>query len=168
MTRVRSGLLVVALSALAPLGIGVPIASATDEQTCAALDQMSKAVDDPANNGPVITEALTYLRGENPAFYGPDRQIVAIGDAQEMWSRQRDAVRGNLDAVADPTVRTQVTSFADGLDGAISLAGTWIAATPEVRSSPDITERGSAVGGQIFDGGNNFHVQLNICNGGPR
>ena len=21
---------------------------------------------------------------------------------------------------------------------------------------------------QVFDGGNNFHVQLNICNGGPR
>ncbi|SKU35377.1 Uncharacterised protein [Mycobacteroides abscessus subsp. abscessus] len=37
-----------------------------------------------------------------------------------------------------------------------------------MRSSPEIIDRGGAVGGLLFDGTNNFHVLANICNGGRR
>lgn len=135
---VRSGLLtrlVLASCALVPLGAGVPVANA-DESTCAAIDQMSKVVDDPANNGPVVTEALMYLRADNPAYSGLDRQVEVISEARDMWGRNNDAVRANLDGVTEPGARQQLTAYADGLSGAYDLAGAWLAATPEVRSSP--------------------------------
>ncbi|EIV22587.1 hypothetical protein I544_1035 [Mycobacteroides abscessus subsp. bolletii 103] len=153
--------------ALVPLGAGVPVANA-DESTCAAIDQMSKVVDDPANNGPVVTEALMYLRADNPAYSGLDRQVEVISEARDMWGRNNDAVRANLDGVTEPGARQQLTAYADGLSGAYDLAGAWLAATPEVRSSPEIIDRGGAVGGLLFDGTNNFHVLANICNGGRR
>ncbi|ETZ74156.1 hypothetical protein L835_1238 [Mycobacteroides abscessus MAB_110811_1470] len=153
--------------ALVPLGAGVPVANA-DESTCAAIDQMSKVVDDPANNGPVVTEALMYLRADNPAYSGLDRQVEVISEARDMWGRNNDAVRANLDGVTEPGARQQLTAYADGLSGAYDLAGAWLAATPEVRSSPEIIDRGGAVGGLLFDGTNNFHVLSNICNGGRR
>lgn len=165
MAWVRSGLLAVVAGTLIPLGAGLPVASA-DESTCAAIDQMSKAVDDPANNGPIVTEALMYLRGDNPAYSGLDRQIEAVGQARDMWGRVNDGVRANLDGVAEPGARQQLTAYADGLTGAYDLSGTWLASTPEVRSSPEIIDRGGAVGGLLFDGVNNFHVLANICNGG--
>ncbi|CPU30466.1 Hypothetical protein ERS075553_02962 [Mycobacteroides abscessus] len=167
---VRSGLLtrlVLASCALVPLGAGVPVANA-DESTCAAIDQMSKVVDDPANNGPVVTEALMYLRADNPAYSGLDRQVEVISEARDMWGRNNDAVRANLDGVTEPGARQQLTAYADGLSGAYDLAGAWLAATPQVRSSPEIIDRGGAVGGLLFDGTNNFHVLSNICNGGRR
>ncbi|MFA4082895.1 hypothetical protein ONA92_14425 [Mycobacteroides salmoniphilum] len=165
---VRSGLLaLLALvsCALVSFGAGAPVASA-EESTCAAIDQMSKAVDDPANNGPIVTEALMYIRGDNPAYSGLDRQFEAIGQARDMWGRANDGVRANLDGVTEPGARQQLTAYADGLSGAYDLAGAWLAATPEVRSSPEIIDRGAAVGGLLFDGVNNFHVLANICNGG--
>ncbi|TDZ82998.1 hypothetical protein DE4585_01792 [Mycobacteroides salmoniphilum] len=165
---VRSGLLarlVLVSCALIPFGAGIPVASA-EESTCAAIDQMSKAVDDPANNGPIVTEALMYIRGDNPAYSGLDRQVEAIGQARDMWGRANDGVRANLDGVTEPGARQQLTAYADGLSGAYDLAGAWLAATPEVRSSPEIIDRGAAVGGLLFDGVNNFHVLANICNGG--
>lgn len=134
---VRSGLLtqlVLASCAVVPLGVGVPVAHA-DESTCAAIDQMSKVVDDPANNGPVVTEALMYLRADNPAYSGLDRQVEVISEARDMWGRNNDAVRANLDGITEPGARQQLTAYADGLTGAYDLAGTWLAATP-VRSSP--------------------------------
>ncbi|EIU53140.1 hypothetical protein MA6G0728S_3362 [Mycobacteroides abscessus 6G-0728-S] len=129
---------------------------------------MSKVVDDPANNGPVVTEALMYLRADNPAYSGLDRQVEVISEARDMWGRNNDAVRANLDGVTEPGARQQLTAYADGLSGAYDLAGAWLAATPEVRSSPEIIDRGGAVGGLLFDGTNNFHVLANICNGGRR
>ncbi|QCH25038.1 hypothetical protein [Mycobacteroides salmoniphilum] len=163
--RVRSGLLTAVSCALVSFGAGAPVASA-EESTCAAIDQMSKAVDDPANNGPIVTEALMYIRGDNPAYSGLDRQVEAIGQARDMWGRANDGVRANLDGVTEPGARQQLTAYADGLSGAYDLAGAWLAATPEVRSSPEIIDRGAAVGGLLFDGVNNFHVLANICNGG--
>ncbi|MEU9804588.1 hypothetical protein [Mycobacterium sp. NPDC050853] len=167
MAWVRSGLLTVTACALMSFSAGVPVASA-DESTCAAIDHMSKAVDDPANNGPIVTEALMYLRADNPAYSGLDRQYEAIGQARDMWGRANDGVRANLGDITEPAAREQLTAYADGLSGAYDLAGAWLAATPEVRSSPEIVDRGSAVSGLLFDGGNNFHVLANICNGGAR
>ncbi|MGH3725111.1 MAG: hypothetical protein ACRDUS_13440 [Mycobacterium sp.] len=164
---VRSGLLASVSCALVSFGADIPVANA-DESTCAAIDQMSKTVDDPANNGPIVTEALMYLRADNPAYSGLDRQFEAIGQAREMWGRVNDGVRANLDGVTEPGARAQLTAYADGLSGANDLSGTWLAATPEVRSSPEIVDRGAAVGGMLFDGSNNFHVLANICNGGRR
>ncbi|ETZ94111.1 hypothetical protein L828_1275 [Mycobacteroides abscessus MAB_030201_1061] len=166
---VRSGLLtrlVLASCALVPLGAGVPVANA-DESTCAAIDQMSKVVDDPANNGPVVTEALMYLRADNPAYSGLDRQVEVISEARDMWGRNNDAVRANLDGVTEPGARQQLTAYADGLSGAYDLAGAWLAATPRCAPPRDHRSRG-AVGGLLFDGTNNFHVLSNICNGGRR
>lgn len=164
---VRSGLLATVSCSLIALGVGMPAANA-DESTCAAIDQMSKAVDDPANNGPIVTEALMYLRADNPAYSGLDRQVEAVGQARDMWGRVNDGVRANLDGVTEPGARQQLTAYADALTGAYDLSGTWLAATPEVRSSPEIVDRGAAVGGLLFDGVNNFHVLANICNGGAR
>ncbi|AKC39896.1 Uncharacterised protein [Mycolicibacterium phlei] len=162
---VRSGLLALVSCSIIPFGAGLPVASA-DESTCAAINQMSKAVDDPANNGPIVTEALMYLRGDNPAYSGLDRQVDAIGQARDMWGRVNDGVRANLDGITEPGPRQQLTAYADGLSGAYDLSGTWLVAAPEVRSSPEIIDRGTAVGGLLFDGVNNFHVLANICNGG--
>ncbi|CPU35853.1 Hypothetical protein ERS075556_02689 [Mycobacteroides abscessus] len=122
---VRSGLLtrlVLASCALVPLGTGIPVANA-DESTCAAIDQMSKVVDDPANNGPVVTEALMYLRADNPAYSGLDRQVEVISEARDMWGRNNDAVRANLDGVTEPGARQQLTAYADGLTGRLRPGG---------------------------------------------
>ncbi|SKW01166.1 Uncharacterised protein [Mycobacteroides abscessus subsp. massiliense] len=86
---------------------------------------MSKAVDDPANNGPIVTEALMYLRGDNPAYSGLDRQVDAIGQARDMWGRVNDGVRANLDGITEPGPRQQLTAYADGLSGAYSPERGW-------------------------------------------
>lgn len=166
---VRSGLLtqlVLASCAVVPLGVGVPVAHA-DESTCAAIDQMSKVVDDPANNGPVVTEALMYLRADNPAYSGLDRQVEVISEARDMWGRNNDAVRANL-TVSPSRARASSSPPTPTVSPAPT---TWREPgwrPPRGAFLPEIIDRGGAVGGLLFDGTNNFHVLANICNGGRR
>lgn len=160
-------LLVTASLVLAPLTFSTPLARA-DESTCAAIDRMADVVNAPENNGPILTEALMYLRGDNPAYSALDRQFAAISDARDIFGRDAEAVQANLAEVTDPVVHEQLTMFSEGLAGAYNLSNEWLANVNGAHDDPEFIDDATLANSMLWDGMNRFHIQSNICNGGVR